>query len=135
MNGEKPQNVCFLLPNFAIGGAETVVVNLANEAAAEGISTTLVTFNDKGGLKGRLNANVEHINLAASGFVSALFKLIRFLKQNPKKFIISALLKPNFAACIAKLFVKSPPVIVVTEHSLTSSYLKGKKQPLRLFCR
>ena len=76
----QPKHVAFLLNDFALGGAERVMITLCNAMAARGIRVQLLLRKKEGPLVGELSDAVETTLLPASGrwrWMRALAKLAR----------------------------------------------------------
>lgn len=94
----RPKHVAFLLNDFALGGAERVMITLCNAMAARGIRVELLLRKKEGPLLGELSDAVEITLLPASGrgrWMPAVAKLVgtspellaQLLARNPEGFI------------------------------------------------
>jgi len=88
--------IILFMGDFRFGGAEVVGVNLANAYCDLGYDVSLVVFQDRGGLKPRLNqkVNVESLNCRLR---SALFSITSYLRKvsNEEVVIISTIRNLN----------------------------------------
>ena len=78
MNAEK---IAIFLPTLNGGGAERVMVTLANALAARGYAVDLVLASAKGPYLQDVTANVRVVDLKAGRVIKALLPLVRYLRQ------------------------------------------------------
>ncbi len=134
-------DIAFFLVNLEGGGAEKVMLSLAGGFAEQGLKVDLIIAILEGEYLSLIPPNVRLINLKSSRLISSLPSLVKYLKQNHPKILISALEDPNTIAIIAKQLSGVSTFIILTVHnhlsriSQQSQSLKGKLIPLfvRLF--
>jgi len=117
------------LPSLRGGGAERVMVLLANGFAERGIATDLVLANAEGPYLAEVSPNVRVIDLGASRVIRSLPGLARYLRRERPLALLSALNHANVIACLAHRLAGVPTRLVVSEHNHLS--LSIKTEPSR----
>ena len=113
------------------GGAERVMLALANGLAEKDIQVDLVLNKAEGPYLKDASPKVNIVNLDTSRVLNGIFPLSKYLnKENPDA-ILSAMNYVNIATVLAKLISKSDTKVVLSEHNnLTEtkkelSFVKG----------
>lgn len=128
-------DIAFFLVSLDGGGAERVMLTLADGFAAKGFKVDLVIAKLEGEYLSSISPNIRVIDLQSPRLISSLPSLIGYLKRHRPKVLISALEDPNTIAILAKLLARVPTRFVITVHNpLSLSYerarkLKGKLTP------
>ena len=105
--------IALFLPALNEGGAERVMVNLANAFYQEGHAVDLVLGQKKGPYLSEVNEGINVVDLGAARVVKTLFPLIRYLRKAKPKALLSTLTHANIVAvAAARLSSRSMPVIV-----------------------
>lgn len=131
-------DVAIFLMDLQGGGAEKVMLNIANGLAAKGLEIDLVLAQTKGEYVKQISAQVNLVELSCTRLISALPALASYLKQNRPKALLSALEDTNIVAILAKLLANSSSRLVVTVHNhlgheiVHSKNLKRKLVPYLL---
>lgn len=99
-----PMKLAIVLHDLRGGGAEKMMVRLANELAENGDNVELVLLTERGVTEKLLSSKVTVIDLNASRTMSSVSKLIRYLQQSQPDHILSALTHVNVIATIACAF-------------------------------
>lgn len=140
------QRLALFVPILAGGGAERVIVNLANLFAAQGLQVDLVVANAEhpdGVLRHLVSSEVRLVDLKASGVFTALPKLVRYLRHESPFALLSTLNHANIIAIWARFLARRPIRVVIRiaapisqEAKNTNRYI-GKLIPTlaRLFYR
>lgn len=129
-------DIAFFLVSLDGGGAEKVMLSLADGFAAKGLKVDLVLAKLEGEYLDLISPNVRIVNLSSPRLIASIFPLIKYLKKNRPKFLVSALEDPNSLAIIAKLLARTPTRVVITVHNHLTRYctqsneLKRKLTPL-----
>ncbi|TQR33758.1 glycosyltransferase family 4 protein [Campylobacter sp. MIT 99-7217] len=123
--------IAFIIASLGSGGAERVLVSLANELCKEH-SIKIIKFDDKPSFY-ELKSSISLYELPQFCYKNLYHKIMsRFkkyfalrkaLKQSKADIFISFLDTTNIACIVAKIGLKSP--LIISEHS-TQSYLKAK---------
>lgn len=118
MTGEK--RISFFVPSMTIGGAQRVMLNLANEFAKNGYNVDLLLIRCEGKLLNEILEDVRVIELDAERARWSLWPLIQYLHHEQPTSLLSAMTHLNVIALSAKLLSQSSTTIVVSEHSMQS---------------
>lgn len=85
------RRIAFVLPSFAGGGAERVVIGLANELNRERYEPVMVVLDNKGPLAGDLDENIQIISLDRPRLRQALGPLRRTLQEMRPAVVLSTM--------------------------------------------
>jgi glycosyltransferase involved in cell wall biosynthesis len=125
----------FFLPNLDGGGAERIVVNLANGLNQAGVKVDLILKIKRGALLAELSPEVRVIDLNAPRMIATLPGIVRYLRQESPVVLFANLEVPNLVSLIAGLFAPRSARIFTTTHNVVSVYepfLFGKAMERRL---
>ena len=114
------------LPSLAGGGAERVMVNLANGFVERGKEVDMVLAKAEGPYLSQLHPAVRVVDLGAPRVLAALPALARYLRKARPTAILSALDHANVAALLARRLAGVETRVVVSVHSLLS---QSARQP------
>ncbi len=131
------EKVSLFVPNLEGGGAERMMVNLANAFAHKGHNTDLVLARKTGPYIKLVDKKVNVVDLNIS-FTNPflLVCLSRYLVEEKPKVILSAMTFPNVAVIIARFFAMVSTRIVISERvamgiqSKNTFSLKERLKPL-----
>lgn len=118
------QQISLFLPALYGGGAERVMVNLANGFSARGFKTDLVLAKAEGPYLPHVSPNVQVLDLASKGVLSSLPKLVRYLKTSQPNVLLSAVDHANVSALLAKRLAGTSTRVVISVHTMLSSVAK-----------
>lgn len=130
------ERIAIYLPSLTGGGAERVMVTLANAFAAQGYTVDLVLATASGPYRKNVSRGVRVVDLAARRVLFSLPALVRYLRRERPRAMLSALHHANVVAVWARQVARSPTVLVVSErNTLTASPISAKKRavPSRLW--
>ena len=113
-------HVAFYLRMLSGGGAERVVVNLAQGFVQKGVKVDLVLNILEGPYLGDIPSEVRIIDLKTPKLLKGLPRLARYLKQEQPQALVSALHYNNEIAILAKYLARVSTKVVVSEHSTLS---------------
>jgi glycosyltransferase involved in cell wall biosynthesis len=121
------EKIALFLPSLVGGGAERVMVNLANNMAAKGVSVDLVVAHTKGAYRNQVASNVNIIDFKSERSLASFPKLVGYLRSEKPKALISALEHTNVLSIWAKRLSFAPTKNIITEHISSSliSYTAG----------
>lgn len=114
------KRIAVFLPSLAGGGAERVMVTLANGFAACGVSVDLVVVAAKGAYLEDVSPRVRLVELGASRVLFSLPALVRYLHRERPHALLSALNHANIIALWARKLVRSQTRVVVSERNTLS---------------
>lgn len=129
---DKPYLAIFV-PSLNGGGAERIMVTLANAIAARGYAVDLVLASAKGPYLKDLAPSIHVVDLKAGRVVKALFPLVRYLRRARPQAMLSAMGHANVVALLARKLSKVEVRLAVSERGLISGeYAISKGVPARL---
>jgi glycosyltransferase involved in cell wall biosynthesis len=129
-----PTRVALFVPSLGGGGAERVMVTLANALAERHYAVDFVLWTESGPLRSLLSEKVHVVSLATHNPVALVFGFARFLKTYKPEVVISALFVANIIAALAKAASRSPTHLILTEHVAIGTYLRNEARHLRRLC-
>lgn len=112
------------LPSLRGGGAERVMVMLANGFVERGYAVDLVLAKAEGPFLPDVARNLHIVDLGARRVVSSLPGLVRYLRRERPRAMLSALNHANVIALLARRFAGVPTRLVVSEHAHLSLSLE-----------
>lgn len=113
MNREK---IALFVPNLEGGGAERMMVNLANTYVSKGLHVDLVLATKCGPYVKLVDKKVNIHNLSIS-FTNPLLiiRLIKYMRREKPKAMLSAMTYPNVALLTAHYFARISVQLVISE--------------------
>ena len=112
--------IAIYLPSLTGGGAERVMVTLANGFAAQGHAVDLVLATAEGPYLADVVSGVRVVDLASGRVFRSLPRLIRYLRRECPTAMLSALSHANVVAIIAHWLSRVPTRLVVSERNTLS---------------
>lgn len=112
--------VAFFFHALLGGGVERVMINLARGFVDNGIETDMVLGRAEGPLLSHVPPAVRVFDLGVSRMHQALPGLVRYLRRERPKVILSALDHCNAVALLAKAWARVPSRVIVSVHFDTS---------------
>lgn len=113
-------HIALFLPSLRGGGAERVMVTLANGIAACGYRVDLVLTKAEGPYLKDVASTVRVVDLGASRVLFSLPPLVRYLRKERPDALLSALNHANVIALLALKIACIETCIIVSEHSTLS---------------
>lgn len=113
----KKTKLALYLPSLRGGGAERVMVTLANGFAQRGYAVDLVLAKAEGPYLGDVAENVRVVDLGASRVATSLPGLVRYLRRERPVAMLSALNHANVIAVLARRLAGVPVRLVISEHN------------------
>lgn len=113
----KKTKLALYLPSLRGGGAERVMVTLANGIAQRGYAVDLVLAKAEGPYLGDVAENVRVVDLRAARVATSLPGLVRYLRRERPVAMLSALNHANVIAVLARRLAGVPVRLVISEHS------------------
>lgn len=114
------KRIAVFLPSLDGGGAERVMVTLANAFAERGYAVDLVLAKVQGPYLGNVASAVRIIDLNAGRVIKALVPLIRYLRQERPSAMLVAMTHCNVVAILARMLAMVSTRLVVSERSTIS---------------
>lgn len=109
------KRLSFFVPSLGGGGAERVMVTLANGIADRGYPVDLVLADAVGPYLAEVTANVRVVNLGSRGVLGSVGGLIRYFRRVRPDAMLSAMSHANVAALLARRMSGVATRLVVSE--------------------
>jgi glycosyltransferase involved in cell wall biosynthesis len=122
-------HVTFVLPSFAGGGAERVVLGLLAHVDRARIAPALIVLNGEGPLRELLPADVPLTDLARPRLRHAAPALIRAIRRARPRAVVSTLGYVNLALLAGRRFLPRGTRLVVREANMPSLSLPAGPRP------
>ncbi len=111
----KLKPIVFFLPSFASGGAEKVMIGIANQFYADGLDVRFVVACGHGPAGCQLNKNIPLENLDRERLLFALPRLVRYLKRVKPAVVYSTMMHANIVTSVANLLSGQKARMVLRE--------------------
>ncbi len=133
-------HLAFIIPDVRGGGAQKMMINLANEFVAQGHQLDLILINKAGSYADLIDPRVNIVNLKKSRTLFSILDLASYLRKNNPDIILSALFHVNLAVILAKgLSLRSKTKVILSERNHLSLRLSemslGKRWALKFAVR
>lgn len=128
--------IAFFLPSVRGGGAQRVIVNLVQGIVQRGEPVDLVLAVADGVFLDQLPPQVRVVDLRAGRLVGSLVPLIRYLRRERPRVLISSMSHANIVALwAARLAGRGTPVMVTVHNTMSESSGSSGGMELRLLRR
>lgn len=117
MSAEDWDSVAFYLSNLDVGGAQRVVVNLANEFAARGADVDVVLVTEQGPLADELEPAVTLVELECERALTAIPSVVQYLRRRSPDAFVSSMTYLNVTAVFAAAVAGVDAAVGVVEHN------------------
>ena len=118
--------IAFFLPSLCGGGAERVIVNLAEGIIERGLPVDLVLSAAEGALLDQLPPGVRLVDLRAPRVLRSLGPLTGYLRRERPRVLVSSMGHANVVALWAARLAGRTTPVVVTEHNTLSQATRQK---------
>jgi glycosyltransferase involved in cell wall biosynthesis len=115
-----PLKIAIVAPDLRGGGAERVVINLANAFVERGNSVEMVLLSAAGEFLSELNPKVNIVNLKVSRMRGVIFPLVRYLRSARPATLLACMWPLTVLALWARALSRMPTRVVVAEHTTWS---------------
>ena len=115
-----PSVIALLISDLGGGGAERVIVNLANSFARRGYAVDMVLLSASGQFLVDLLPSIRVIDLKVKRLRSAIFPLVRYLHQFKPTALLACMWPLTVIALWARALAVVPTRVVVAEHTTWS---------------
>jgi len=114
--------IAFFLPSLVGGGAERVIVNLVQGIVQRGEPVDLALAVAQGVFLDQLPGKARVVDLRAGRVIASLVPLVRYLRRERPRVLISAMSHANVVALwAAKLAGGATPVMVTVHNTMSES--------------
>jgi len=110
------------MPALVAGGAEKVMLLLAESFIARDIEVDLVVTTSRGELRDRVPSGVRIVSLGASRIALSLLPLSKYMLRERPVVILSAMTPANCIAQLARLLSRCKSRLYVVEHTNINRY-------------
>ena len=131
MMPEVVPRIAFFLRTLGGGGAERVLLNLAQGFIDRGLNVDLVVSAGEGLDLWQIPTGVRVINLDAPRVSASLPKLIGYLRRERPTALIPSLHYANEVALMAKYLARVPTKVLIPEHNMLSKEVKHHEKGSR----
>ena len=115
-----PRTVSFFMPSFRGGGAERVLLMLAQGMAAQGETVDLLVAQTQGPYRAQVPPGVRVVDLKAKRVLAALPGLAGYLRRARPHALLSALPHANVVSVWARSLSGAHTRLVLSEHTVAS---------------
>lgn len=129
----KDTKIALFIPSLRGGGAERVMVNLANEFSERGIFVDLVVANVEGPYIDIVSTKVNIVNLSQAKVLFSLPKLVKYLRCSSPSVLLSTMSHANVIAILATMLTGNKNRIYVREANTISQIFLKKSSVNRFF--
>ncbi|PLC51925.1 glycosyl transferase [Pollutimonas subterranea] len=109
--------IALFIPSLHGGGAERVIVSLANGLARRGIPVDLVLIKDVGFYRSQVDPRVRVVDLKGKRVLTSFFALAEYLRRERPAAMLSAMNYVNVVAVWARVLSRSNTRLVLSEHA------------------
>lgn len=117
--------IAFFVPSLRGGGAERVMLTLADGIAQRGIAVDLVLPQANGQYLGEVPPHVRLVNLNAGRVLTSLPALVRYLRRERPAALLATMSHANVVALWARRLARVPTRLVVREANTLSETARG----------
>ncbi|MDL1866635.1 glycosyltransferase [Betaproteobacteria bacterium PRO4] len=110
-------DVSLFVPSLRGGGAERVMVMLANGFADRGLKVDLVLAQAEGPYLSEVSSSVRVVDLRSRRVLASLPGLVRYLRKVRPEAMLSALNHANVIAVMARILAGTDVRLIVSEHN------------------
>src|SRR5690606_31985735 len=114
------EEMVFYMPHLPVGGAERMLVRLADGLSRRGHAVRILLDRMEGDMLAAVPGSVTVEALDAARSAAAIPRLAGWLRQNQPPILLSALSHQNIVAILARWLARAPTRIVVSEHTILS---------------
>ena len=126
-----PVSVVFVIPSFAGGGAERVMVTLANSLDRTAFRTTIIAFRDSGPLRAKVDPSITVVDLRRPRLRQAFWSLRQSLRRLAPMYVVSTMAYVNFGVLLAaRTLPRGVRVVVREANAPAATHAAGPRLPL-----
>lgn len=139
LDDAQPKQVALFLRYLGGGGADQMMLNLAEGFVKQGLRVDLVLGKAWGPHLSKIPANVRVVDLDAPKLIPSFFGLVRYLRREQPLALLSTLHYSNELAVLARWFANVPTKVMVREANVFFPRIKkltrAKKHLLPILMR
>lgn len=111
------KKLAIFLTDLGGGGAEKVMVNLANELVRRQFEVDLLLVKREGAYLSQVSSAVNLIDLKTQKLLASVPKLVRYLRRDRPDTLLTALEDTNVVAIAARLLAKGLDAVAISHYS------------------
>lgn len=115
-----PPRICLFLPDLGGGGAERMMVNLANGFADRGVNVDVVLAAMRGPYCTEVSPKVRLIDLESRRTATSIGGLVGYLRSSRPSVVLSTLKHANIVALVAKRMARVDTPVFIREANTIS---------------
>ncbi len=115
--------LAIMLPSLRGGGAERVMLNIANRLAKKQYEVDIVLVSATGPYLADLSKSINVVDLRSRRSITAMPSLIRYLRRRRPQTIVCSMPHINIAGLVARFFSQVMTRVVIVEHNTISQTL------------
>jgi glycosyltransferase involved in cell wall biosynthesis len=122
VTGSRTGPIAFFLPSVRGGGAQRVIVNLAQGITERGLPVDVVLATAEGVFLDQLPPTVRVVDLRARRLLRSIAPLARYLRRERPRILVSSMSHANLVALwAARLARRGTPVMVTVHNTMSQS--------------
>jgi len=118
------RKLSIFIPSLMGGGAERIIVILANEISKRGIAVDLVLSKSIGPYLSDVHPSIRIVNLNSKRLLFSIVPLVKYMREEKPKVMLTALNTANVIAIIARIISRVKFRLIVSERAVTSVAIK-----------
>ena len=118
------RKLSIFIPSLMGGGAERIIVILANEISKRGIAVDLVLSKSIGPYLSDVHPSIRIVNLNSKRLLFSIVPLDKYMREEKPKVMLTALNTANVIAIIARIISRVKFRLIVSERAVTSVAIK-----------
>ncbi len=130
---DQKTKITFVLPSLIAGGAERVLITLANGTDSNKYDKTFVIVSEQGTLRDLISKDIPVKSLGGQSVFKSLPKLYKALKHEKPEIIVSTMAHMNFAVLMLRPFF--PRTKFIVREAITPSFLLKKYKRLGIIIK
>lgn len=123
----KKSKLLLLLPTYDLGGAQRVIVNLANQLVEHGWDITILTLNNSGSLKNIVDSRVHMVSLGVKRMRNGVFRLVSEIRRIKPRLVMSTIGYINIVLLVCRPFLGRNIPIIIREANTPSKSISRQR--------
>ncbi|MEH7381373.1 glycosyltransferase [Bacillus sp. JJ1533] len=111
------KKIALFIPRLTIGGAEKVMISIANGLSERGHDVDLVVISKEGDLAGMVSPSVTVVDLQSKRTFCSILALKKYIEEKRPDVLLSALDNANIVAGLAKILTNTDTKLVLSIHT------------------
>ena len=121
----KKSIVAIFIPSYLVGGAEKVLVLLANNFLAHFDEVHMLSNTMDGPLKEQLDPSVRRIEFGGGSYKQILLRLRTYYDSYKPDAVLTSIYATGIVACAARLLSRHKPVLLIGAHNSFSAKISA----------